>query len=43
MRHIVYLANMEDLSTGVIFLVAVVVEIFVSVIIAVCRDACSAV
>jgi len=30
-------ANMKDLSTGVIFLVAIVVEVFVFVLIAVCR------
>jgi hypothetical protein len=36
-------ADMKDLSTGVIFLVAIVVEIFVFVIITVCCDACSSV
>jgi hypothetical protein len=36
-------ANMKDLSNAVIFLVAVVVEIFAFVITAVCCDACAAV
>jgi len=36
-------ANMKDLSTGVIFLVAIVVAVFVFIIIAVCCDACSVV
>ena len=39
----VSIANMKGLYTGVIFLVAVVVEMFVFVITAVCYDACAAV